>query len=229
MIERSATLASAQTITVFPAYFPDILEQLDDAAPENDSNASHWTLRKNENLHGLREFSPGDRVAWIDWKTTAKTGTMMTREFENSALSRISVGFFGADDPNFEYALRAAYSFSRKLLEQNNELRITLFGTEIETFDFGRGSKHLHEISQAFAEIKPQKVDILLAPFEKELKESGALLLFVPRITKTLTRQIQKLADKKVILISIYEPEENQPNVIYLHKDLLTPTQGGES
>ncbi|MER3415756.1 MAG: hypothetical protein C4297_06030 [Gemmataceae bacterium] len=34
-------------------------------------------------FHGLREFRPGDSPKWIHWRTTARAGQLMVREFED--------------------------------------------------------------------------------------------------------------------------------------------------
>ena len=31
---------------------------------------------------GVRQYQPGDRFSWIDWKATARTNEMMAKEFE---------------------------------------------------------------------------------------------------------------------------------------------------
>ncbi|HEV3146253.1 MAG TPA: DUF58 domain-containing protein [Gemmataceae bacterium] len=38
-----------------------------------------------DDLHGLRPFRPGDNPRWIHWRTTARRGQTMVREFEVSA------------------------------------------------------------------------------------------------------------------------------------------------
>ena len=31
---------------------------------------------------GIREYQPGDRLSWINWKASAKRNGMVTKEFE---------------------------------------------------------------------------------------------------------------------------------------------------
>lgn len=227
LIERSIATGEAETLTVFPAYFPEIADKLSEAAPERGKNATHWTIKKNDNLHGLREYSAGDRIASIDWKTTAKTGTMMTREFENSAKSRMSVGFFGAPHPDFEAALSAAYSFVRKMVEENGELRVALFGSPSETLDFNQGKKHLSELSHAFAKIKPQEPAVLLPLLQEELAQSEHLLLFTSTTSEALLREVHKWGENKVTLVALQENGPRHPQIIYLSKMALSRRKGG--
>ncbi|MBC1520124.1 DUF58 domain-containing protein [Listeria aquatica] len=227
LIERSIRMGEPKTLIVYPTYFPEIANKLSEASPEHGKNATHWTIKKNENLHGLREYNPGDRVASIDWKTTAKTGTMMTREFENSAKSRMSVGFFGSPDPDFEIALSAAYSFVRKMVEENGELRVALFGSPSETFDFNQGKKHLSELSHAFAKIKPQEPAVLLPELQEELAQSEHLLLFTSTTNEALLREVHKWGENKVTLVALQESGAKHPQIIYLSKMELSHSKGG--
>jgi hypothetical protein len=42
-------------------------------------------------FYGLREFRPGDSPRWIHWRTTARIGELMVREFEEPPLDNLTV------------------------------------------------------------------------------------------------------------------------------------------
>ncbi|WP_163538367.1 DUF58 domain-containing protein [Gracilibacillus sp. YIM 98692] len=42
-------------------------------------------------VSGVREYTPGDRFSWIDWKTTARKNTVMTKEFEQEKDSQLYI------------------------------------------------------------------------------------------------------------------------------------------
>jgi uncharacterized protein (DUF58 family) len=42
-------------------------------------------------FYGLREFRPGDSPRWIHWRTTARIGELMVREFEEPPLDDLTV------------------------------------------------------------------------------------------------------------------------------------------
>ncbi|HLW66852.1 MAG TPA: DUF58 domain-containing protein, partial [Gemmataceae bacterium] len=44
-----------------------------------------------DDLHGLRPFRPGDNPRWIHWRTTARRGETMVREFEEAAGQNLLV------------------------------------------------------------------------------------------------------------------------------------------
>ena len=61
-------------------------------------------------FHAIREYAPGDSRRQIHWKSTAKTGRLMVRQYEESRRSRMAVvlGVAAAeyaDDDEFELAV----------------------------------------------------------------------------------------------------------------------------
>jgi uncharacterized protein (DUF58 family) len=66
-------------------------------------------------FHALREYVPGDSYRHVHWKSTAKTGKLMVRQYEETRHSRIAIivdlGIAGyASDEEFEMAVSAAAS-----------------------------------------------------------------------------------------------------------------------
>ena len=66
-------------------------------------------------FHALREYIPGDERRYIHWKSTARTGTYMVRQFEETRRSHLVVALslaaadYGNDD-EFEMAVSVAGS-----------------------------------------------------------------------------------------------------------------------
>ena len=67
-----------------------------------------------DDLHGLRPFRPGDNPRWIHWRTTARRGQTMIREFEESAGQNLLVILEPwSENPDFPDAqLEAAISLA---------------------------------------------------------------------------------------------------------------------
>ncbi|WP_270998906.1 DUF58 domain-containing protein [Listeria seeligeri] len=208
LLERSYQTSAEKSLTIYPSYFPDILEKIREATPENERNAAYWTLKKNTNLHSLREFSSGDRISLIDWKSSAKTDQLMTREFENSATSRLSVIFYGVSHPHFELSLRAAYSFIRKISEENGEIRVSILGDKTTNFSPSAGTNKLQDISIAFAELSPKDGVILQEPLDSNLHDGEKILLFTPCIDTMLMQKVSRLTDSKQLQIITFESDQ---------------------
>src|SRR5699024_12838589 len=50
---------------------------------DHGTMSAHSLNISNTNVaSGIRDYLPGDRFSWIDWKQTARNNTMVTKEFE---------------------------------------------------------------------------------------------------------------------------------------------------
>lgn len=93
-------------------------------------------------FHAIREYAPGDTRRQIHWKSTAKTGQLMVRQFEESRRSRMAVvlgvdeeDFLDADE--FELAVSAAASLSVQALRDGRDLDVVI-GAEVPRAVRGR-------------------------------------------------------------------------------------------
>lgn len=82
-------------------------------------------------FHALREYRPGDDRRHIHWKSTAKTGTFMVRQFEQTrrstvliALSIASVDF--GSDAEFELGVSAAASLGARAIRDARDVTVTV-------------------------------------------------------------------------------------------------------
>ncbi|GAB2461655.1 uncharacterized protein (DUF58 family) [Conyzicola lurida] len=82
-------------------------------------------------FHALREYLPGDERRNIHWKSTAKTGTYMVRQFEQTrrshiviALSLATVDY--ASDEEFEMAVSVAGSLGSRAIREIREVSVVV-------------------------------------------------------------------------------------------------------
>ena len=78
-------------------------------------------------FHALREYIPGDDRRHIHWKTTARTGTLMVRQFEETRRAHLAVCLSAnleeyAGEEDFELAVSVAGSIGRQALAEQREL-----------------------------------------------------------------------------------------------------------
>lgn len=80
-------------------------------------------------FHAIREYMPGDSPRNIHWKTTAKTGNLMVRQFEETRKSTVGVLLSLAeeeylDEDEFEVAVSAAASLAVRFIRDHQEIEI---------------------------------------------------------------------------------------------------------
>jgi hypothetical protein len=80
-------------------------------------------------FHAIRPYAPGDSRRQIHWKSTAKTGTLMVRQYEESRRSRLAVILSCAeeeytDSDEFELAVSAAASIGIQAVRDGRDLEV---------------------------------------------------------------------------------------------------------
>src|SRR5690625_5413082 len=77
-------------------------------------------------FHALRDYAPGDDRRHVHWRTTARTGKLMVRQFEETRRSHVVVALDDlaehyASDEEFELAVSAAASIAAQTLKRSEE------------------------------------------------------------------------------------------------------------
>ncbi len=93
-------------------------------------------------FHAIREYAPGDSRRQIHWKSTAKTGRLMVRQYEESRRSRMAVVLAVAeqeyaDADEFELAVGCAASLGLRAVRDARDVEIVV-GSEIPRVVRGR-------------------------------------------------------------------------------------------
>ena len=84
-------------------------------------------------FHALREYVPGDDRRYIHWRSSAKTGTFMVRQFEETRRSRLMIlldlepGAY-LDDAEFELAVGAAASVGARAIRDARSVSFVVSG-----------------------------------------------------------------------------------------------------
>ena len=107
-----------------------------------EGNPTRRLVDADMSFHAIREYAPGDARRQIHWKSTAKTGRLMVRQYEESRRSRMAVVLSVAqaeyaDADEFELAVSCAASLGLRAVHDARELDIVT-GTEIPRVVRGR-------------------------------------------------------------------------------------------
>ncbi|MGP9682659.1 DUF58 domain-containing protein [Brachybacterium sp. AOP3-A1-3] len=126
LVRRQVTWATKQDLFVHPRTVrldgasSGFLRDLEDT-PSADLSSSDIAV------HTLREYTPGDDRRHVHWRTTARTGTLMVRQFEETrrshvvvALDNLSAQYESAEE--FELAVSVAASIAVQTRREEKEL-----------------------------------------------------------------------------------------------------------
>jgi uncharacterized protein (DUF58 family) len=83
-VERRVTIPLSDEIVVYPkiGQLTRRWFQLQRQASQNRLGKRHDRSAQQEEYHGLRDYRAGDSPRWIHWRTSARRGELMVKEFE---------------------------------------------------------------------------------------------------------------------------------------------------
>lgn len=178
LLRRQITWARAQELYVHPRTV-----RLDEAAsgylrdlegtPSSDLSSSDIAF------HALRDYAPGDDRRHVHWRTTARTGKLMVRQFEETRRSHVVVALDEraedyAGEEEFELAVSAAASIAAQTFREEKELTAITLETQQRTSSHRQlmddytvlerigGRRHLHDLGQKAADLAPNASAVML-------------------------------------------------------------------
>lgn len=95
LVVNSAELAPAEEWVVFPRFgflHAQRLKQWLAKSTRGDGRTRRRRLQPalhDADVHGLRDFRPGDNPRWIHWRSSARRNQVLVREFEDCASSEL--------------------------------------------------------------------------------------------------------------------------------------------
>lgn len=96
-----------------------------------EGNPTSDLVDSDISFHAIRQYMPGDGQRHIHWKSTAKTGQLMVRQFEESRRERIVI-ILGlnpeeyANEDEFEMAVSAAGSLGVRAIRDGRDLAVVV-------------------------------------------------------------------------------------------------------
>lgn len=135
-LQKTNTVTRKRRILVYSQY-----EEVSNWAPfEQQGDGSRHGGRHFQfdmtSVAGVREYSPGDRLSWLDWKSTARTNKLLTKEFERPLNEDMVVcidrhaDHYDEEGRMFEKAVTVAASMVRFGLRRGSSVGFVSFGKE---------------------------------------------------------------------------------------------------
>jgi len=134
ILKREVRWPDVRTLYVHPVTTP-IPSTSAGMLRDLEGNPSKIVVSSDISFHAIREYARGDSQRQIHWKSTAKTGTLMVRQYDESRRSRITaVLSLAASDyateEEFEMAVSAAGSLGVRAIRDGRDVGLTV-GAEV--------------------------------------------------------------------------------------------------
>jgi uncharacterized protein (DUF58 family) len=151
-LTKTRDLALQSEVLVYPAVEPP--DELFEILPLVRGEWESFVRGRGSDLYRIREYMPEDSARHVDWKATAKSGSLKVREFSREDERKLCIVFDNPavgviSEPAYERAVNLAASLAWHFSEQDAEVSFVVPG-------HGRGVD-LHEFLARLAVIEPQK------------------------------------------------------------------------
>src|SRR6266481_9432906 len=166
-----------RTVLVYPAVQPT--DEFLDALPMITGEVASFVRGRGYDLYRIREYMPEDSARHVDWKATAKSGSLKVREFSREDERKLRLVFDNpgpgtVSEPAYENAVTLAASLGWHFAEGNTEVCFVAPGH--------RAGGDIREFLAYLATVDPQASPSLLDTLETS-EDYNIILTTRPRGT----------------------------------------------
>jgi len=159
----------------------------------------------SQDFYGVREYHPTDGLRYIHWRSTARYGQLMVREFERNAVVSVAILLdanehfvSGADQwSNLEFQIRAAASICRHCADLYCSFAFAAAGSVTTVVRPALASDACNEVMYALATLRPGPALLAPAAYEmvRQLPRSTVVFCFSLAAPRDLTDALRVLLD----------------------------------
>jgi uncharacterized protein (DUF58 family) len=214
LIEKEAVVQSSNQILVYPAYTEMIYRPLENHYDQGMTASRERVQRDTSIAIGVREYQPGDRFSWINWKATAKRNDIMTKEFEQRQSHDVLVVTDCYQDSRFELVVSFTASIVRAILRKGAQVGLISYGAERNSFAIRGGDAQQHQLFYHLAKIEDTSKVTLDRTLEIEgflTQQNASILIVTAQLTKTLLEKVSFLSKRKgtIVIFLMKEAKES--------------------
>ena len=188
--------------------------------------ASRERVQRDTSLAiGVRDYQPGDRFSWINWKASAKRNEIMTKEFEQRQSHDVFVVMDCVPDMHFEAIVSFTATLLRAVLKKGAQTGLLTISRERASFPIRGGENQLQQLFYHLARIEancPTSFDKVLETEGLFAQQTASFLLVTGQLTKPLIEKAGFLGQRKgkitlfLIKGKTEAPTENERSLIAL-------------
>ncbi|WP_404451300.1 DUF58 domain-containing protein [Virgibacillus necropolis] len=176
--------------------------------------AQNVTLKNTNVASGIREYMPGDKFSWIDWKQTARKNTVMTKEFEQEKSNDTMLILDGCHHENmnvlaFEAAIEISLSLMESIRKQSSQVGFISIGEKNTFIPLHHDPTKKAFIRQHLTQIQPggeQPFAVKLKEESKRLASGVIVMIITTNLDERFKQTIQRMKQRtKRIIVCFIE------------------------
>ncbi|ETI67699.1 DUF58 domain-containing protein [Neobacillus vireti] len=200
LFEKEKKVTVDDKVIVYPAYSEFIYRPFENQYDQGLTASRERVQRDTTMAVGVRDYQPGDRFSWINWKSSAKRNEIMTKEFEQRQSHDVFVVMDCVPDKRFEPVVSFTASLLRAILKKGAQTGLLTISKERASFPIRGGERHLQGLFYHLAKIEAK----CATPLEKVLETDGlfiqqsvSFMLVTAQLTKQLVEKASFLGQRK--------------------------------
>ncbi|MGG0411179.1 DUF58 domain-containing protein [Peribacillus simplex] len=197
LVEKEAIYSSPLKITVFPRYHELAYSDLDRVFNQGAVVSTKKTQREQSVVSGVREYQPGDQLSWINWKATARTSEIMTKEFEVQKNRDVFIMLDEKPSDLFEESIEMAASITHAMLKKGMEIGYVSMGAGL-IIPAAAGNNQKRKILYRLVKEEQSVVNALNENVGKGILPANAAVIFI----------VSDLTLEKVDILSAFRPNQ---------------------
>src|SRR5690606_36962775 len=139
---------------VYPQYVDIVYRQLESRFEQGMTSSNVRLKRDTAIAIGVRDYTPGDRFSWIDWKASARRNEIMTKEFEQQQSHDVVLFMDRATSTHFEPLVSFTASLTKAILKKGAQVSLISIGEEQTIFPLKNGESQQQVIYHHLAKVK---------------------------------------------------------------------------
>jgi uncharacterized protein (DUF58 family) len=167
-----------------------------------------------EEFYGIREYKINDGLRKIHWPSTARTGELMVKQYEQSATYKTTIildlnetrqASWDTED-SFEWAVNIAASVLKYLIDRKMHVQFIAEGLNSYSVPLKGGQAHFFEILESLAKVKADsKLDLagVLDVYDRFIPSGSSVILIFSKIGPDIIERLMRLISRRIKIISI--------------------------
>ncbi|GAA0352246.1 DUF58 domain-containing protein [Bacillus horti] len=215
LVKRQHTFSHDNEIVVYPKY--QIIRRWRTLNEKNIGTTFSFNRQDEDvsSVMGIRDYAPGDRLARIHWKATARTNSLKTKEYEHQITNDFMFfidremksyggkGTGGKVSALFERTVSLTASLTRLVLKQHFSAGIVSYGKVATVMNMSKDQEQIFRIYEHLARIEADSTYSFIKTVLREisfLPMGTTVVILTPRLDEKIIGLLNDISYRRIKL-----------------------------
>jgi len=214
LAEREIVYPLENHVLVYPSYVELEYRSMENRFEQGMTVTRDKVQRDTSLAIGVREYQPGDKFSWINWKITAKKNEIMTKEFEQKKTDDVLILLDRQPNSRFNLMVEFTASIVRAILKKGALVGLLSQGKEREYYPMRGGQFQQRTLFYHLAIMEDDSEISLANVIENEgilLNQNVTIMIIVPYIHEAMIEKLGYLSlrNKNIVIFSVKNKESS--------------------